>query len=98
MAIMLVKISLAIFFSRIVVRRSHFIIIYVTVAANIVSSMSAFFYVIFRCGPKLEKYAINEILGRCSSRQVDYFFAYQQGMWCERIVYTQAYGVLHSYL
>ncbi|KAH6857391.1 hypothetical protein BKA58DRAFT_299803, partial [Alternaria rosae] len=78
MAIMLVKISLAIFFSRIVVRRSHFIIIYVTVAANIVSSMSAFFYVIFRCGPKLEKYAINEILGRCSSRQVDYFFAYQQ--------------------
>ncbi|KAI4636764.1 hypothetical protein J4E93_010989 [Alternaria ventricosa] len=78
MAIMLVKISLAIFFSRIVVRRSHFIIIYVTVAANIVSSMSAFFYVIFRCGPNLEKYAVNEIIGRCQSRQVDYFFAYQQ--------------------
>jgi hypothetical protein len=77
---MIVKISLAIFFLRIMVKRCHFILVYVTVGVNIISSASAFFYCFFRCGPSLEKYAMNQLINECASRDLDLFMAYQQGM------------------
>lgn len=80
MTIMIVKISLAIFFTRIIVKRCHFILIYVTVGINILSSGTAFFYCFFRCGANLDKYAINQIMNRCTPRELDLFIAYQQGM------------------
>ncbi|CAG5142597.1 uncharacterized protein ALTATR162_LOCUS1182 [Alternaria atra] len=76
--VMIVKISLAIFFLRIMVKRCHFILVYVTVGVNIISSASAFFYCFFRCGPSLEKYAMNQLINECASRDLDLFMAYQQ--------------------
>ncbi|KAL1801076.1 hypothetical protein ACET3X_001418 [Alternaria dauci] len=75
---MIVKISLAIFFVRIIVRRCYLILVYVTVSVNIISSTTAFFYSLFRCGPSLDKYVINQMMGKCAPRELDSFIAYQQ--------------------
>jgi hypothetical protein len=79
MTVMIVKISLAIFFARIIVRRNHFVLVYITVGVNVLSSISAFFYCFFRCGPSLDEYAINQLMDRCTPRAIDLFMAYQQG-------------------
>lgn len=76
--IMIVKISLAIFFIRIIVKRCHLIFVYVTVGVNIISSASAFFYCFFRCGPSLDQYVMNQLMNNCASRELDLFMAYQQ--------------------
>ncbi|KAG9187229.1 hypothetical protein G6011_05100 [Alternaria panax] len=76
--IMIVKISLAIFFIRIIVKRCHLILVYVTVGVNIISSASAFFYCFFRCGPSLDKYVMNQLMNKCAPRELDLFMAYQQ--------------------
>ena len=78
--IMIVKISLAIFFIRIIVKRCHLIFVYVTVGVNIISSASAFVYCFFRCGPRLDQYVMNQLMNNCASREFDLFMAYQQGM------------------
>ncbi|KAJ8116353.1 hypothetical protein OPT61_g2215 [Boeremia exigua] len=77
MAMMIVKISLGIFFARIVIAPWHIRLIYVTVGANVLSSATSFFYVIFRCGSNLERYVLLQLKNQCTSRSLDRFMAYQ---------------------
>ena len=60
-AMMMVKISLGIFFARIVVAPWHLTLIYVTIGVNVLSSVSAFFYCIFRCGADVDNYALQQL-------------------------------------
>lgn len=77
-AMMVLKISLGIFFARIVIKRWHFLLIYITVGVTIFSSAAAFFYSLFRCGPNIDDYVIQQLTGKCMPRYLDRFMAYQQ--------------------
>lgn len=79
-AMMTVKISLGIFFARIVVAPWHMRIIYLTVGVNMCSSVAAFFYCILRCGPNVHEYALLQLKDQCTPRGLDQFMAYQSGM------------------
>lgn len=79
MAMMTVKISVGIFFARIVVARWHIMLIYVTIGVNVFSSVAAFFYCIFRCGPNVDRYVLQQLKNECTSRGLDRFMAYQSG-------------------
>jgi hypothetical protein len=72
------KLSLGIFFARIVVKPWQLWTIYSTVAVNIVSSTASFFYVLLRCGVNLNIYVYEQLANRCTPRSLDRFFAYQQ--------------------
>lgn len=74
---MVLKISLGIFFARIVVKSWQLVLIYVTVAVTIISSMASFFYCLFRCGPNLNDYVFRQLANRCTAQALDRFFAYQ---------------------
>lgn len=76
---MIVKISLGIFFARIVVARWHIMLIYWTVGVNVFSAASAFFYVIFRCGANVDRYVLQQLKDQCAPRGLDRFMAYQSG-------------------
>jgi len=78
MAMMMLKISLGIFFARIVVKPWQIGIIYVNVGVNIFSSAAAFFYCLFRCGSNIEKYVEQQMSNRCTPQALDRFVAYQQ--------------------
>jgi hypothetical protein len=75
---MILKVSLGIFFARIVVKRWQLWTIYGTVAVNIISSAASFFYVLLRCGPNLDVYVYVQLANRCTPRSLDRFFAFQQ--------------------
>lgn len=77
-AMMILKISLGIFFARIVVKPWQMGLIYVNVGVNIFSSTATFFYVLFRCGPNLDDYVIQQLSDKCTPRTLDRFMAYQQ--------------------
>jgi len=77
-AMMMLKISLGIFFARIVVKPWQLGIIYVNVAVNIFSSAAAFFYVLLRCGPNIDKYVEQQLSDKCMPMGLDRFVAYQQ--------------------
>lgn len=79
LAMMTLKISLGIFYARIVVKNWHFGTIYVTVGVSIFSSAAAFFHCIFRCGPSLNDYVLQQRAGKCTPLKLDLFMAYQQG-------------------
>jgi hypothetical protein len=74
-----IKISVALYFARIVVERWHFKFLYVVVGVNLVSSISAFFFTIFRCGTNMDEYALNQVLEKCGPKPLDRFMAYQIG-------------------
>ncbi|KAF2265167.1 hypothetical protein CC78DRAFT_207671 [Lojkania enalia] len=76
--IMVMKISLGIFFARIVVKTWQLWTIYFTVAVNILSSAASFFYCLFRCGTNLDAYVFYQLADKCTPRALDRFFAYQQ--------------------
>ncbi|KAF2997981.1 hypothetical protein E8E13_006669 [Curvularia kusanoi] len=76
-AMMTVKISLGIFFARIVIAPWHIRVIYVTIGVNICSSVAAFFYCILRCGPNVDEYALSQLKHQCTSKPLDMFMAYQ---------------------
>jgi hypothetical protein len=75
---MMLKISLGIFFARIVVLPWQLRTIYTTVAVNVISSAASFFYVLLRCGPDLDGYVYKQFSGNCAPRGLDRFVAYQQ--------------------
>ncbi|CBX99474.1 hypothetical protein LEMA_P087130.1 [Plenodomus lingam JN3] len=77
MAMMTLKISLGIFFARIVIKPWHFMLIYITVGVNIISSTASFFYVLFRCGTELNNYVLRQIQDKCTAQPLDLFMAYQ---------------------
>ncbi|KAH7407070.1 hypothetical protein DE146DRAFT_418454 [Phaeosphaeria sp. MPI-PUGE-AT-0046c] len=77
-AMMTLKISMGIFFARIVVKPWQLGLIYTNVGVNIFSSAAAFFYVLFRCGPDIDHYVEQQLLHRCTPRTLDRFMAYQQ--------------------
>ena len=74
---LMLKISLGIFFFRIVIKRWQIITIYLTVAISCVSGIASFFYLLFRCGPDLDQVVDRQLAGQCTSRNLDRFFAYQ---------------------
>jgi hypothetical protein len=78
MAMMTLKISLGIFFARIIVKPWQLGLIYVNVGINIFSSAAAFFYCLFRCGADLDNYVIQQLYDRCTPQTLDRFVAYQQ--------------------
>jgi hypothetical protein len=78
MAMMTLKISLGIFFARIIVKPWQLGLIYVNVGINIFSSAAAFFYCLFRCGANLDNYVIQQLYDRCTPQTLDRFVAYQQ--------------------
>lgn len=78
LTIMMLKISLAIFFARIVIKPWQLFTIYITVGVNILSSLSSFFYVLLRCGPNLNIYVYKQLAYECTPDPLDRFFAYQQ--------------------
>jgi len=79
LSMMVLKISLGIFFARIVIQSWHLVLIYVTVGINILSSLAAFFYCIFRCGANLDDYVLQQLRMKCTSKKLDLFMAYQSG-------------------
>jgi hypothetical protein len=76
---MVVKISVGIFFARIVIEPWHLKFIYTNVGVCIVSSIATFFFVIFRCGGNVSEYALRQLKNQCTTRRVDNFMAYQSG-------------------
>ncbi|KAH9870096.1 hypothetical protein J1614_007018 [Plenodomus biglobosus] len=76
-AMMTIKISLGIFFARIVIKPWHFVLIYINVGVNIVSSIASFFYCIFRCGANVDQYVLQQLQNKCTSQTLDLFVAYQ---------------------
>jgi hypothetical protein len=76
--VMILKISLGIFFARIVVKRWHLWTIRTAVALNVTSSTAGFFYCLFRCGPNLNLYVYRQLAFECTPRKLDLFIAYQQ--------------------
>ncbi|XP_014554198.1 hypothetical protein COCVIDRAFT_39867 [Bipolaris victoriae FI3] len=80
LTMMLIKISLAVFFARIVVKRWHLTVIYLFVTLSIVSSIATYFYIFLRCGPDLDQYLIRELIRDCTPLQLDIFMAYQQAV------------------
>ncbi|KAF2849197.1 hypothetical protein T440DRAFT_499999 [Plenodomus tracheiphilus IPT5] len=77
LSMMTLKISLGIFFARIVIKPWHFILIYITVGINIISSLAAFFYCLFRCGVDINQYVLQQLQHKCTSQPLDLFIAYQ---------------------
>tara|TARA_R110002003_G_scaffold2445_1_gene24354 strand:+ start:21410 stop:21760 length:351 start_codon:yes stop_codon:yes gene_type:complete len=75
---MTLKISLGIFFARIVVKPWQVGIIYVNVGFNVFSSAASFFYCLFRCGPNLDNYVLQQVADKCTPQTLDRFVAYQQ--------------------
>jgi hypothetical protein len=75
---MMLKISLGIFFARIVVKPWQMGLIYVNVGVNVFSSAATFFYCLFRCGPNIDDYVVQQLLDKCTPRTLDRFMAYQQ--------------------
>lgn len=75
---MTLKISLGVFFSRIVVKTWQLWTIYITVTVNVLSSAASFFYALFRCGANLDIYVYRQLANQCTPRGLDRFFAYQQ--------------------
>ncbi|EMD58572.1 hypothetical protein COCSADRAFT_264020 [Bipolaris sorokiniana ND90Pr] len=80
LTMMLIKISLAIFFARIVVKRWHLTVICVFVTLSIISSICTYLYIFLRCGPDLDQYLIRELIRDCTPIQLDIFMAYQQAV------------------
>ncbi|KAF2469809.1 uncharacterized protein BDR25DRAFT_39860 [Lindgomyces ingoldianus] len=78
LTILVLKISLGIFFSRIIVKRWQAGTIWITVGISILSGTSSLFYVFFRCGANLNHYVYRQLENKCTSRGLDRFFAYQQ--------------------
>lgn len=78
MAMMTLKISLGIFFTRIVVKPWQIGLICTNVGISIFSSAAAFFYVLFRCGPNIDNYVQQQLFHKCTPRILDRFMAYQQ--------------------
>ncbi|KAF2119965.1 hypothetical protein BDV96DRAFT_641832 [Lophiotrema nucula] len=76
--IMMMKISLGIFFARIVVKTYQLWLIYITVGLNVLSSAGSVFYCILRCGADLDQYVSRQLQDLCPSRNLDRFFAFQQ--------------------
>ncbi|KAF2795352.1 hypothetical protein K505DRAFT_302186 [Melanomma pulvis-pyrius CBS 109.77] len=76
--VMMLKISLGIFFARIVVASWQLMTIYITVAVNVFSSTASFFYALLRCGANLDLYVYKQLADHCTPRGLDRFFAYQQ--------------------
>jgi hypothetical protein len=75
---MTLKISLGIFFGRLVVKSWQIGLIYANVGLNIFSSAASFFYCLFRCGANLDNYVAQQLYNRCTPRTLDRFMAYQQ--------------------
>ncbi|KAH7128816.1 hypothetical protein B0J11DRAFT_578987 [Dendryphion nanum] len=75
--VMVLKISLGIFFARIVIQRWQLLTIHCTVGINVVSSIASLFYVIFRCGSNPDNYVYQQLEWKCAPRVLDRFFAYQ---------------------
>ena len=73
------KISLGMFFVRILVEPSQIMLIYITVGVNSLSSTAAFFYAIFKCGPDLNNFVFQLLRNQCTPRTLDRFMAFQQG-------------------
>ncbi|KAI8932863.1 hypothetical protein NX059_010344 [Plenodomus lindquistii] len=77
MAMMTLKISLGIFFARIVIKPWHHMLIYTTVGVTIISSVASFFYCLFRCGANLNQYVLQQLQKKCTTQKLDLFMAYQ---------------------
>ncbi|KAF2683723.1 hypothetical protein K458DRAFT_389651 [Lentithecium fluviatile CBS 122367] len=77
LTVLTVKISLGIFFARIIVQRWQHNLIHVTLAVTALSSISSCFYCIFRCGPDINDYVLRQLVNKCTPRALDRFFAYQ---------------------
>jgi hypothetical protein len=52
-------------------------LIYATLAVTALSSFSAAFYSIFRCGSNPDDYVFRQLANECTPRALDRFFAYQ---------------------
>jgi hypothetical protein len=78
MTMMTLKISLGIFFARIVIKPWQVGLIYVNVGVNIFSSLAAFFFCLFRCGSNIDNYVLMQLADMCTTRTLDRFIAYQQ--------------------
>ncbi|KAF2033980.1 hypothetical protein EK21DRAFT_57466 [Setomelanomma holmii] len=77
-ATMTLKISLGIFFARIVIKPLQIGIIYVNLGINVFSSAASFFYCLFRCGPNLDHYVMQQLAHQCTPQTLDRFVAYTQ--------------------
>lgn len=75
---MVLKISLGIFFARIIVKPWQFVLIYTTVATSILSSTAALLYCLFRCGSNLDEYVMRQLINKCTPKGLDLFISYQQ--------------------
>ncbi|KAF2740798.1 hypothetical protein EJ04DRAFT_518570 [Polyplosphaeria fusca] len=78
LTVMVLKISLGIFFTRIVIRRSQLYVIYTAVTCSMISSILSFFYVLLRCGNVINDYVYQQLANNCTPRSADLFVAYQQ--------------------
>ncbi|KAF2815709.1 uncharacterized protein BDZ99DRAFT_432408 [Mytilinidion resinicola] len=70
------KISLGIFFNRIVVKPWQKTLILVVVVVSTVQSVANFFFAIFRCGAPVGDYLTKQIAGQCASRRTNLILLY----------------------
>jgi len=72
----ILKISLGIFFNRIIVTPWQRYIIYGIVALSTLQSLANFFFIIFRCGSSPGHYLIMQLEGKCAPRWLNLLFLY----------------------
>ncbi|OCL06326.1 hypothetical protein AOQ84DRAFT_223942 [Glonium stellatum] len=72
----ILKISLGIFFNRIVVKPWQRYVIFGVVAVSTLQSLASFFFIIFRCGPSPGHYLVMQLEGKCAPRWLNLLFLY----------------------
>ncbi|KAF2492430.1 hypothetical protein BU16DRAFT_114088 [Lophium mytilinum] len=70
------KISLGIFFNRIVVKPWQKTLVLVVVIVSTVQCTANFFFVIFRCGTPVGDYLIKQLAGECATRRTNLILLY----------------------
>lgn len=70
------KISLGIFFNRVIVSPWQRYVIYGIVALSTLQSLANFFFIIFRCGSSPGHYLIMQLEGKCAPRWLNLLFLY----------------------
>lgn len=72
----ILKISLGIFFIRIIITPWQRYIVYGIVALSTLQSLANFFFIIFRCGSSPGHYLIMQLEGKCAPRWLNLLFLY----------------------
>jgi hypothetical protein len=78
---MAIKISLGLFFLRIMTRRWQRYIVYAVMIASTIVAIGSFFFTTFQCGvPKADEFIRKQLSGKCQTKQQIFALTYSQSV------------------